>query len=579
LEVPNELTEKLRKAAILNAIRHNGKADPGAVLGNLLGQTPELRAKARELAASVRAVVEEINLLSYEKLMSIATESWPEELVRERPEEERKLPPLPNADKYAVIVTRIAPNPDFVLHIGNARAVILSHDYARMYNGRFIVRFEDTDPRLKKAQLRYYDIIREDLKWLGCNGDEEYIQSDRIPLYYEVAERLFTKGAAYVCECQPERFRELVNSNSPCPDRDLTLDEQKKRWRKMLEGGYKEGEAVVRIKTDLAHPNPAIRDWPAFRIIDTTKNPHPRVGSKFRVWPLYNLASGVDDHTLGITHIIRGKEHLTNMARQTYMYNHLGWKYPDAVHYGRLKVEGMELSKSKLMKGVESGEFQDVDDPRLGTLAALRRRGYSPETIRQLIWDVGPKPVDVTISWDNINSLNRKIIDPTSHRYYFVPDPIRTSVTGVQRSFEVHAALHPQHPEMGSRTLKVQPKNGEATIFLAGSDKPTLESNKPVRLMGLFNIEPLHLASGELQARFLSETAGSPESLPILQWVPGGQTVPANIIMPDATTKSGFVEDGIRAEDVGSIIQFVRFGFGRVDKLTENSVTCYFAHQ
>jgi glutamyl-tRNA synthetase len=575
----NELAEKLRKAAILNAIKHDGRADPGAVLGHLLGQDPELRARARELAASVRGIVEEINLLPLEKLLAIATESWPEDLVRERPEEERKLPPLPNAKEYSLIITRIAPNPDFVLHIGNARAVILSHDYARMYKGKFVVRFEDTDPRLKKAQLKYYDIIREDLKWLGCNWDEEYIQSDRIPLYYDVAQTLFTKGAAYVCECQPERFRELVNNNSACPDRALPVDAQTKRWKKMLEGGYKEGEAVVRVKTDLSHPNPAIRDWPAFRIIDTAKNPHPRVGSKFRVWPLYNLASGVDDHTLGITHVIRGKEHLTNMARQIYMYNHLGWKYPEAVHYGRLKVEGMELSKSKLMRGVESGEYDGVDDPRLGTLAALRRRGYSPETIRQLIWDVGPKPVDVTISWDNINSINRKIIDPTSHRYYFVPDPIRTRVSGVEKAFEVRAPLHPQHPEMGSRTLKVQPKNGEAIIFLAGSDKPTLESNKPVRLMGLFNIKPLSLSSEELQAQFQSETAESSDSLPILQWVPGEQNLPADIIMPDATTKSGFVEDGIRAEAAGSIIQFVRFGFGRVDKLTPNPVTCYFAHQ
>jgi glutamyl-tRNA synthetase len=575
----NELTEKMRKAAILNAIKHNGKADPGAVLGNLLGENPELRAKARELTSQVRGVVDEINSTPFEKLTAIATEQWPEELARERPVEERTLPPLPNADKYPLIVTRIAPNPDFVLHIGNARAVILSHDYARMYKGKFIVRFEDTDPRLKKAQLRYYDIIREDLRWLGCNWDEEYIQSDRIPLYYEIAQALIAKGAAYVCECKPERFRELINSNSACPDRELNADTQTNRWRKMLNGGYKEGEAVVRVKTDLSHPNPAIRDWPAFRIIDTEKNPHPRVGSRFHVWPLYNLASGVDDHTLGITHVIRGKEHLTNMARQIYMYKHLGWKYPDAVHYGRLKVEGMELSKSKLMKGVESGEYKGVDDPRLGTLAALRRRGFSPEAIRQLIWDVGPKPVDVTISWDNINALDRKIIDPTSHRYYFVPDPIRTSISGVEKVFEVHAALHPQHPEMGTRTLKLHPQNGVASLFLAGSDRSILESGKIVRLMGLFNIKALNYSDGEFKAKFLGETAEGLEDTPILQWVPAEQTLPANVVMPDASTRSGFVENGFCSEAVGSVIQFVRFGFCRVDNVAPGLVTVYFAHQ
>jgi len=261
------------------------------------------------------------------------------------------------------------------------------------------------------------------------------------------------------------------------------------------------------------------------------------------------------------------------------MYKHLGWKYPDAVHYGRLKVEGMELSKSKLMKGVESGEYEGVDDPRLGTLAALRRRGFSPETIRQLIWDVGPKPVDVTISWDNINALNRKIIDSTSHRYYFVPDPIRASVSGVEKVFEVHAALHPQRPEMGTRTLKLQPQNGVASLFLAGSDRQILESGKMIRLMGLFNVKPLNFSDGELKAEFLGETVEGHESTPILQWVPAEQTLPADVVMPDASTKRGFVESGFCSEPVGSVIQFVRFGFGRVDKVAPNLATLYFAHQ
>jgi glutamyl-tRNA synthetase len=575
----SELTEKIRKAAILNAIRHNGSADPGAVLGNLLGENVNLRTRARELTSLVRQVVEEVNSMPLEKLSAIATESWPEELVKERPEEERKLPPLPNAAKYSLIVTRLAPNPDFVLHIGNARAAILSHDYARMYKGKFIVRFEDTDPRLKKAQLRYYDIIREDLKWLGCDWDEEYIQSDRLPIYYEVALTLLRKGAAYVCECNPERFRELVNANFACPDRELDVEIQTKRWKKMLEGGYKEGAAVFRIKTDLSHPNPAVRDWPACRIIDTVQNPHPRVGSEFRVWPLYNMASGIDDHMLGITHVIRGKEHLTNMARQIYMYKHLGWDYPDAVHYGRLKVEGMDLSKSKLMKGLELGVYTGVDDPRLGTLAALRRRGYNPETIRQLMWDVGPKPVDVTISWDNINSLDRKIIDPTSHRYYFVPDPIKTKVTGVERSFEVHAPLHPQHPEMGTRSLKLQPQNGVASVFLAGSDKAILDSGRVVRLMGLFNLKPLGFSDGELGAEFLGEAVSGAENAPILQWVPGEENLPIDVVMPDASITSGFAETGLSSEPVDSVIQFVRFGFARADKVTSNRITVYFAHQ
>ena len=163
----------------------------------------------------------------------------------------------------------------------------------------------------------------------------------------------------------------------------------------MLDGTFKEGEAVVRIKTDLSHPNPAVRDWPALRIINTERHPHPRVGSKYRVWPLYNFACGIDDHLIGVSHIIRGKEHLTNQRRQEYMYKHLGWQYPEAIHYGRLKIKGASLSKSKIVEGIRNGTFRDWDDPRLATFAALRRRGISPEAIRRLIIDVGPKTADV----------------------------------------------------------------------------------------------------------------------------------------------------------------------------------------
>jgi glutamyl-tRNA synthetase len=574
-----DIAEKIRKAAILNAIRHGGKASTQAVLGNLLGDNVELRNRARELLPLVEQAVAEVNGTPQEQLRETAEKNWPTEIVREHVEGERKLPPLPNAAKYSLIVTRIAPNPDFVLHLGNARAAILSHDYARMYKGKFIVRFEDTDPRLKKAQLGYYDMIRQDLKWIGCDWDEECIQSDRLPLYYKIAEILLQKEAAYVCECERDRFHDLVTAGTACPDRSLPANIQLQRWKKMLEGGYMEEKAVFRVKTDLAHPNPAVRDWPAFRVIDAVKNPHPRVGSKYTVWPLYNMASGVDDHELGITHVIRGKEHLTNMARQIYLYRHLGWKYPDAVHFGRLKVEGMNLSKSKLMKGLETGEYTGVDDPRLGTLAALRRRGYNPETIRTLIWDIGPKPVDVTISWDNINSLNRKIIDPTSHRYYFVPDPILAKIGGVQRAYDVKAPLHPQHPEMGLRNLNVQPSGDIATIYLSGSDQPTLQSEKVVRLMGLFNFEPQHISGNELKGRFLSDAVAQDIRAPILQWVPADQKVPAAVVMPDASRKKGLAEKALLNEHVGFVVQLVRFGFGRVDRVEEDGITIYYAHE
>ncbi|RLI97772.1 MAG: glutamate--tRNA ligase, partial [Candidatus Aenigmatarchaeota archaeon] len=172
-------------------------------------------------------------------------------IEKRKREEERKLPPLPNADKYEEIRTRFAPNPDSVLHLGSARAIILSHDYARMYNGKFILRFEDTDPRLKRANLIFYNYIREDLRWLNCKWDEEYIQSDRLELYYKVARELIERGGGYVCTCPKDRFRELIASSKPCPCRNLSIGAHLDRWEKMLNGTYDEEEAVLRVKTDL----------------------------------------------------------------------------------------------------------------------------------------------------------------------------------------------------------------------------------------------------------------------------------------------------------------------------------------
>ena len=211
-----ELRELVRKAALLNAIQHDGKAQAGPIIGKIVGEKQELKTKVKELSGLISEVVEEVNSLSIEEQKRIVEKKWPEALKKEKVEEEKRLPALPNADKYAQVVTRFSPNPDCVLHLGSARAIILSHEYARIYKGKFILRFEDTDPKVKKPVLEFYDRIREDLNWLGCKIDEEYIQSDRIPIYYEYTERLLREGNAYVCTCQPEQFRKKTLSRKPC---------------------------------------------------------------------------------------------------------------------------------------------------------------------------------------------------------------------------------------------------------------------------------------------------------------------------------------------------------------------------
>ncbi|RLI34604.1 glutamate--tRNA ligase, partial [Candidatus Bathyarchaeota archaeon] len=199
-----KLEGRIRRIALLNAVRHDGKARVKPVIGRLLAEEPSLRGRVKEITPLVTSIVEEVNRLTLTEQRSILERLWPQALERrEKRGKERVLPPLPNVDKYERVVTRFAPNPDCVLHLGSARAIILSHEYARMYDGLFILRFEDTDPRLKRSALQFFDLIREDLRWLGCRWDEEYIQSDRLPIYYKYARKLIEDGNAYVCTCKP----------------------------------------------------------------------------------------------------------------------------------------------------------------------------------------------------------------------------------------------------------------------------------------------------------------------------------------------------------------------------------------
>ncbi|MCJ7720847.1 glutamate--tRNA ligase [Candidatus Bathyarchaeota archaeon] len=575
-----EAREIIRKIVLLNALRYEGKATPKPVFGKLLGEHPQFRRQIKEVTTIINEIVQEINELLLEKQREIVAENWPEALVEEKTEETKQLPPLLNAKKYGQVVTRFSPNPDFVLHLGSARAILLSYDYAKMYNGLFYLRFEDTDSKTKKPKLEFYEAIREDLKWLGCKWDAEFIQSDRLPIYYQHSEEIIKTGGAYVCTCIREDFQEKTKIGQSCPCRELSADENLFRWNRMLDGTYGEGEAVVRIKTTMNHPNPAVRDWPALRIVDTEKYPHPRVGSKYRVWPLYNFSTGIDDHLMGITHIIRGKEHLTNQTRQEYMYRHFGWKYPETIHYGRLKITGASLSKSEIVKGMDSGLYKHWDDPRLATIAALRKRGITAEAIHSLIIDVGPKPQDVVLSWKNLYAHNRKQIDPNAKRYFFVQDPVKLVVDEVPYDFMAQIPLHPDHSDRGVRCFEVKPEKGKAVFLISKDDVEGIASKNAIRFMDLFNFKVKKIEQEVIQAIFLGESYEEAKKLgaPLIHWIPFDSGFPCEVVMPDASVDKGIAEDACRVLRPNEIVQFQRFGFARVDRVNEK-LTAYFAHR
>ena len=549
-----ELRAIITKYAAQNAVKHGGKADQVAVIGKIVSERPDIKPKLKEILPLVREVCDYVSGLSIEKQKELAGE------VEEKKKQELRLPPLEGAENGKV-VTRFAPNPNSVLHLGSSRAAILSYEYAKIYKGRFILRFEDTDPRLKRSDLKFYRYIEEDLGWLGIKWDEEYYQSQRLPIYYDYVEKAIKIGAVYITECNREKFKEHIMEQKPCPDRDLPAEVQLKRWEKMLSGEYKEGEAVVRVKTDLSHPNPAVRDWPALRIIDTEKYSHPIVGNKYRVWPLYNWASAIDDHLMGITHIFRGQEHFVNMVRQKYLYEAFGWKYPHAVHYGRLMIEGKPLSKSEIEKGIKTGVYSGYDDIRLATLKALKRRGIVPEAIKQLVLSMGINTNDAVISLENLYAINRKIIDPIANRYFAVFEPY---VTLALKNIEIPKVVQLyKHPNRKNeiRTLTLE----KAEIIIEKSDHEK-NAGKEVRFMGLGNF-----VLGKDYAEFTDNDLARAKEFPHLHWLPSDAQTEIKVLNEDGNEINGIAEQGLKGE-LNNVVQLERKFFCRIESVTDNTI-------
>ncbi len=579
------IVERVREAAykhaLINAVRHGGKARLGPVVNKVVAECPEIRPSVRDFIPVIEAVVREVNQLPLSEQARVVSERWPEALER-RAEGPRGLPPLPNVGKYGRVVTRFAPNPDFVLTIGNARAAILSYKYAEMYRGAFILRFEDTDPRIKRPIPEAYDLIREDLRWLGLKWDYEYVQSLRMPVYYYYARRLIELGGAYVCTHSGEEVRALRAKGARCGCASLSVEEQLERWDRMVRGEYAEGEAVLRVKTDPRHPDPSVRDWVAFRVIDTSKYPHPIVGDKYVAWPTYNFAAAVDDHLMGVTHILRGKEHISNTVKQRYLYAHFGWEYPETIHYGRLKLEGVMLSKSKMRRGIEEGRYEGWDDPRLGTLVALRRRGILPETVRDLMLELGVKESEATISLKNLHAINRRYVEPRANRYMFVDSPAPL-VVKCEGRLVARVPRHPSFPERGYREIALEPEGGAVTVLVPRADLEELPEGGLIRLLGLANVRVVRKSElgAEAVVHSLDPADARALGLKVIQWVPENG-IPTAVLKAEGAelrVVRGVSEPAAAELRVGDIAQFYRFGFVRVEERLPGELRAVYTHE
>ncbi|MBI4043263.1 MAG: glutamate--tRNA ligase [Candidatus Diapherotrites archaeon] len=555
------MNEKLRedayRYAIRNAAQHQGKADLNALIGKIMALHKDVDLiKAMPL---LKAIVEDVNALS-EKEIQQEFQRFEKGYELKIPEKKVGLKDLEWAEKEEV-VTRYAPNPSAPMHLGHSRPAILSYLYAKKYNGKFILRFDDTDPKVKQPLAEGEQLFIEDLSWLNAKPDMAVRASDRLDIYHSYMRQLLEKGHAYVCTCDQEKWKEQTLQKKACLCRDKKPQEHAERFNKMLHHEYKQEEAVLRIKTDLNASDPAERDWWAAKVVDKPK--HYRVKDVF-VWPSYNFASAIDDHLLGITLIIRGQEHASNVKKQKWVYTHFGWVYPHSFHHGRLMIKGAELSKSKILEGIKNKQYSGWDDPRLYTLQSLRRRGFQPEAIQTLIIELGVKTSDTLLSEELLAQFNRDYLQEKGNYgvYTYVEEPVQLSV-GFCPTVEA---------EQAGRVRELA--QGNQVFFVSKKDVKNLKKDEVVKLKGAYNIRVNSINEFQADAAYVSST--KLENKPMLHWILEGSDV--EITLNDNRKRYGLCDSEIREEKEGRMVFLEGLGFCRVDYVNEKRVGLWFTH-
>lgn len=576
----SELYLEIRKFVLDNAIKYNGTPNAKSVMSALLGARADLRSRAPEVKAIVERTVTEVAQLSLGQQQAMLAEIAPEMVgqVAETKEGQKGLPDLRNLDSWPNVVMRMAPFPSGPLHIGNSRMVILNDYYVQRYKGKLILVYDDTIGSEEKVlEPDAYDLIREGLEYLDVSYQDTIYKSDRLELFYRYAVDLINNSHAYVCTCDADVWRKQNKvKGKACPCRDLDPEENISRWEKMLDGSFTEKAAAVRLKTGMDMPDPALRDHVILRISEA---PHPRVGTRYRVWPLLEFSWGIDDHELGISHIIRGKDLVKEGRIEEFVWNIYGWKHPELLYYGKLRFEDATLSKSKSRKEVKSGAYTGWDDPRTWSMQSLAKRGIEPQALRKVMLDLGLSMVDISISMKAVYSENRKLKDADAPRLFYVDKPVWLALTRVPAEIrEADAPIHPDFPERGSRHIPLGRKGTKLTIGIDEADYQRLEDGQLFRMKDFANFTMKKgTASGATYQSREVEKAREVNA-PIIHWVPKEGCISVEMTWTDGSKTTGLAEPSVAGVAAGTFVQFERVGFTRIYEVSP-SIRAAFAHK
>ena len=353
------------------------------------------------------------------------------------------------------IKTRFPPEPNGYLHVGHAKSICLNFTTAAKYNGSCNLRFDDTNP--VKEDTEYVESIMEDVRWLGFDWDETKFASDYFDTMYECAVKLIKKGKAFVCDLTGDEMKEyrgtLTEPGKESPYRNRSVEENLKLFEEMRDGKYADGEKVLRAKIDMASPNMNMRDPVIYRIAHAE---HHRTGNKWCIYPMYDFAHPLEDAVEGVTHSICTMEFEDHRPLYDWVLRETGWEQPPKqIEFARLNVTNTLMSKRYLKKLVEDGVVESWDDPRMPTISGLRRRGYTPEAMRNFCEAIGIAKANSLVNIAQLESCVRDDLKNKVESRNVIFDPLKVVITNYpeDKSEECEIENNKEVPEMGSRMV------------------------------------------------------------------------------------------------------------------------------
>lgn len=364
--------------------------------------------------------------------------------------------------RFDGVFTRFPPEPNGYLHIGHAKSICLNFGLAKTYGGTCNLRFDDTNP--VKEDVEYVDSIMEDIRWLGFEWDSLHYASDYFDQLYDWAEKLITEGHAYVCDLTAEQTREyrgsLTEPGRNSPHRDRAVDENLELFRGMRDGKYPDGARTLRAKIDMASPNINLRDPVMYRILRAT---HHRTGDKWCIYPTYDWTHGQSDSIEGISFSICTLEFENHRPLYNWYCEKLGIHHPRQIEFAKLKLSTLLMGKRHMLRMVKEGLVSGWDDPRMPTIRGYRRRGYTPEAIRNFCADIGVAKFPGTIDVVRLENAVREHLNRVAPRRMAVLDPLKLTITNWPAG-KVEMVEATNNPEDGSAGARKVPFSGSLWI-------------------------------------------------------------------------------------------------------------------